>query len=85
MERSGLESKRPTNAYRAPALQSNAVKFEVRRFPQNYRGSVFAGDPSPELDLAWHNLFEGMVRLTIYTAANLTAMQITTFVFRRRT
>jgi len=41
-----------------PALKSNAVKFEVRRFPQNFRDSVFAGDPSEELDLAWHNLFE---------------------------
>ena len=43
----------------APALRSNAIEYEVRQFPQDFHDSVYAGDPSPELDLAWHYLFEG--------------------------
>ena len=39
-------------------MRSNAVQPEIRKFPQDFRNSVYAGSPSPELDLAWHYLFE---------------------------
>jgi hypothetical protein len=32
----------------------------VQQFPIGFRHSPFAGNPSPEVDAAWHSLFEGM-------------------------
>ena len=43
-------------------MASSAIKYETRKWPVSFKGSVFAGDPSPELDAAWHNLFEGRLR-----------------------
>jgi hypothetical protein len=43
----------------APILKDNSIQWEIKQFPQDFRGSIYAGDPSPELDLAWHYLFEG--------------------------
>lgn len=39
--------------------QSGALKWERRLFPTEIYNNPYAGEPSPELDLAWHNLFEG--------------------------
>ncbi|PQE18761.1 tat pathway signal sequence protein [Rutstroemia sp. NJR-2017a WRK4] len=38
--------------------KSNAVKYETRPFLINIHNNTFAGDPRPELDSAWHELFE---------------------------
>ncbi|CAG8972143.1 hypothetical protein HYALB_00009691 [Hymenoscyphus albidus] len=42
----------------SPVYKSGNIEFEKKKFLKDFRDSEFAGDPSPELDLAWHNLFE---------------------------
>lgn len=39
--------------------ESSAVKYETRTFPVALEGNPFIGDPRPELESAWHELFEG--------------------------
>ena len=42
-----------------PSLaRSSAIQFEQRPFPVHIHHNPFAGDPRPELDAAWHELFE---------------------------
>lgn len=38
--------------------QSNAVRFENRKWAVRLHDNPFAGPPRPELDAAWHELFE---------------------------
>lgn len=38
---------------------STAFREDRRIFPLTVAGTPFAGDPSPELDEAWHELLEG--------------------------
>jgi len=49
----------------APILKDDSIRWETKKFPQDFRDSVFAGDPSPELDLAWHYLFEGKHQINL--------------------
>lgn len=43
-----------------PSLaRSSAIHFEQRPFSVKIHHNPFAGDPRPELDNAWHDLFEG--------------------------
>ncbi len=43
-----------------PSLaRSSAIQFEQRPFSVKIHHNPFAGDPRPELDNAWHDLFEG--------------------------
>ncbi|KAF3396581.1 hypothetical protein DPV78_008391 [Talaromyces pinophilus] len=43
-----------------PSLaRSSAFRKDSRVFPLTVTGTPFAGDPSPELDQAWHDLLEG--------------------------
>ena len=45
-----------------PSLaESDAVRFERRILSGGGKGNSFAGKPSPELDKAWHGMFEGML------------------------
>lgn len=46
------------NETTAPALESGAVEYEARRIKVLLQGNPFAGDPSPESDEAWHDMFE---------------------------
>lgn len=42
-----------------PSLaRSSAIQFEQRPFPVRIHHNPFAGDPRPELDAAWHEIFE---------------------------
>ena len=38
--------------------QSNAVRIENRKFNVHIHNNEFSGPPRPELDAAWHDLFE---------------------------
>ncbi|KAF7536865.1 hypothetical protein G7054_g4160 [Neopestalotiopsis clavispora] len=40
---------------------SSALRQDIRQFPLTVAGTPFAGDPSQELDDAWHELLEGTV------------------------
>ena len=42
--------------------------YERRPFPVRIHGNAFAGEPRPELDAAWHGLFEGTNRLVLVVA-----------------
>lgn len=43
--------------------RSSAVRKDNRVFSLTVANSPFAGDPSPKLDQAWHDLLEGLLRL----------------------
>ncbi|KAI9685578.1 MAG: hypothetical protein M1822_004436 [Bathelium mastoideum] len=42
----------------SPLKDAGAVQYEMRKLPLSFRNSAYAGDPNPDIDLAWHNLFE---------------------------
>jgi hypothetical protein len=44
--------------YFAALAESSAFKYETRVWPVKLRGNPFVGDPRPELESAWHELFE---------------------------
>lgn len=46
---------------------SDAVHYERRPFPVRIHGNAFAGEPRPELDAAWHELFED-IRIRVSAA-----------------
>ena len=55
--------------------KSPALQFEYRSFPVNVHENPFAGDPRPELDAAWHDLFEGKSRSVMtFTSESLLTM-----------
>ena len=47
-----------TNPVAAPARESNVIEYETRRLEIKVKDNPFAGDPSPESDKAWHDMFE---------------------------
>lgn len=58
---------------------SNAVKYERRPFEVNIHNNPFAGDPRPELDQAWHELFEDIrIRVTSHDLSfyNVTSLPL---------
>ena len=40
--------------------RSSAIRFERRKFDVKIHNNPFSGPPRPELDAAWHELFESV-------------------------
>ena len=50
----------------AALARSSALQYEQRTIPVHVKGNPFAGFPRPELDAAWHGLFEGKDSVTAF-------------------